>query len=347
MRGIDIRLLQARVYTLRGKAVVASGATPQAILSLTRKDDPGMLPAVLNGGGTSQLRPDGSFEFRNVVAGAYVLQFMQAIGINGNQPPSLMGRVDVIVRDANIDGLVLPLGPGPEISGTVSLEGGDIATLLKPAQGATGVAAAGNPAILQVGRMGITLMANESGPGGTPNAQVKEDGSFRFNSVGANKYAANVFGLPQGTYLKSVRFGGQDVTRALIDTTSGTGGTLDLVISQKAADAVGSVQNDKGEPQGGVMVTMWPKIPDLSPTGGARLNLTDQNGGFKFQSLPPGDYYIAAWEELDPGLAQSPDFLNRFSSEAGTVKLAESGHESRDVKIVPADKVQAEVDKLP
>ena len=74
--------------------------------------------------------------------------------------------------------------------------------------------------------------------------------------------------------------------------------------------------------------------------------MTDQNGGFKFQGLAPGDYYVAAWEDVDPGLLQSADFLNHFTSEASAITLAEGGHESRDLKPVPADKVAVEIAKL-
>jgi len=153
--------------------------------------------------------------------------------------------------------------------------------------------------------------------------------------------------MPQGTYLKSARFGGQDVTHVPIDTTAGTGGTLDLVLSSKSADVSGSVQNEKGEPLAGVLVTLWPKTPDASPTGGTRPGFTDQTGGFKIQGLPPGDYYVAAWEDLDQGIAQNPDFLSHFTSDAKSMTLAEGSHESRDLKPVPADKIAVEIAKLP
>jgi hypothetical protein len=94
------------------------------------------------------------------------------------------------------------------------------------------------------------------------------------------------------------------------------------------------------------MVTLWPKTPDATPNGGVRVTLTDQNGGFQFKGLAPGDYYVAAWEDAEPGLVQSADFLNHFTSEASAVTLPESGHENRDVKVVPADKVAAEIAKL-
>ena len=119
------------------------------------------------------------------------------------------------------------------------------------------------------------------------------------------------------------------------------------MLSSKAADVAGSVQNDKGDALAGVIVTLWPKTPDANPTGGARQANTDQNGKFQFKGLAPGDYYVAAWEELEPGLAISPDFLSHFTSEASAITLAEGGHESRDLKPVPGDKIAIEIAKLP
>ena len=342
-RGLDIRLLRTKVYTVRGKTVDASGVVSQSLIAFVRKEDGVTTPSFTNRGGFSSLRPDGSFEFRNIVPGTYVLQALPA-NLNGNAPANMTGRLEVTVADANIEGLVLPLRPGPEITGTVKLEDGDITALLKPAQTAGAV---GTTVVTVLNRFMLSLSETEGVSIGSPNAQLKEDGTFRFNAVGTSKYLLNANLLPPGTYLKSARFGGQDVTREPVDTTSGAGGTLDIVLSSKAAEVAGSVQNDKGETQAGVIVTLWPKTPDLSPTGGARQANTDQSGGFRFQGLAPGEYYVAAWEELEPGLAQSADFLGHFTSEASAVKLSEGGHEARDLKPVPGDKVAVEIAKLP
>lgn len=347
MRSTDIRLLQAKVYTVRGKTAATSEGPPSAFLQLMRKDSSGNLPAILNGGGSSPVRPDGTFEFRGVLPGTYVLQLAQVNSINGIPSADLTGRMDVTVGDSDIDNLVLPLVPHPEITGTVSLEDGDVASLIKPAQNAPAVAPAGNVVRPQAGRFTFMLIPSDPiSSGGASQAQVKEDGTFRLINVGLGRYALNLNSLPQGTYLKSARFGGQDVTHGFIDTTSGTGGTLELVLSTKSADITGSVQDDKGEARSGVMVTLWPKIPDASPIGGVRPAPTDQNGGFQFKGLAPGDYYIAAWEDVELALFQSSEFLSHFTSEASSVTLSENGHETRDVKIVPADKVAAEIAKL-
>jgi protocatechuate 3,4-dioxygenase beta subunit len=347
MRGTDIRLIQAKVYTVRGKTADTSGAPPSAFLQLMRKDSGSNLPAMLNGGGSSQLRPDGTFEFHGIVPGTYILQLGQVMAVNGNQPADLTGRMEVTVSDADIDNLVLPLAPRPEITGTVTLEDGDLASLVKPAQNRPEAGAAANVVRPQPGRLALMLLPSDPlTAGGTPNAQVQEDGTFRFNGVGLGRYALNLNSLPQGTYLKLARFAGQDVTKSFIDTTSGAGGTLELVLSSKSADITGSVQDEKGETRPGVMVTLWSKAPDASPFGGVRPTLTDQTGGFQFKGLAPGDYYIAAWEDAELGLIQSAELLNHFTSEASAITLSESGHESRDLKLIPGDKVAAEVAKL-
>ncbi len=325
LRGIDVRLLTGKVYGIRGKAVSSSPLPSPAIVALRRKDDNSGFPPGLNGG-TNQLRPDGSFEFRNILPGTYSLQF-NPVNMNGSAPPNVTGRVDVTVNNADVEGVVLPLGPGPEIEGTVRLEEGDVTAVLKT-----------------ISAWQIVLTSSDFGGAGT---RVNADGTFRFANVGNGKYSLNVFSGPPATYLKSVRFAGQDVTHGFIDTTSGNGGTLELVLSSKSAEVAGSVQNDKGEPLAGIAVTLWPKTPDASPTGGSRQAPTDQNGGFQFKGLAPGDYYLAAWEELDFGLAASPEFLSHFTAEASSIQLSEGGHESRDLKPVPADKIAVEVAKLP
>ena len=346
MRGMDIRLLQAKVYTVRGKAVDASAlAGAPAILSLTRKDDNTNLPAILNGGGSGQLRPDGTFEFHSVLPGTYILQVSQVVPVNGNTPADITGRAEVTVGSGNIDDLVLTLVPRPSITGTITLESGNIATLVKPAQNVPGAAVAGN-AVRPQGRLALSLTQTENGLNGGFTTQVNEDGTFRFNGIGLGKYAVNVASLPQGVYLKSARFGGQDVTHATMDTTSGAGGTLELVLSPKVATITGSVQSEQGEAMGGTTVTLWSKTADASLPGGVQLVLTNQSGGFKFQDLAPGDYYVAAWEQIEPGLGTGADFLSHFTSDASAITLAEGGQESRDLKPVAADKIAIEVAKL-
>jgi hypothetical protein len=64
------------------------------------------------------------------------------------------------------------------------------------------------------------------------------------------------------------------------------------------------------------------------------------------KSLPPGDYRVIAWEDVDPNLVQDPEFRARFDGNSATVKLSESSHETTDPKLVSRETIESEAAKL-
>jgi len=148
-------------------------------------------------------------------------------------------------------------------------------------------------------------------------------------------------GGPDGTYVKSIRFGDRDVTRSELDTTSG-GGPLVMVLSPHAADLTGVVNDSNGQPLTGVTVTLW--IAGLPPPGTidqARSTLTDASGSFHFTRLAPGEYRIAAWEKVESGLPNIPEFHVKFDAEATVVRLSEDSHEKVQPVLISRQKVEA------
>ena len=125
------------------------------------------------------------------------------------------------------------------------------------------------------------------------------------------------------------------MTHAPLDLTGG-GGTLEIVLSPKAAEITGTTTPD-------ALVTLWPKIADPgSPTRGSRSAHADQDGKFTLSGLAPGDYYAAAWEDGEPGLMQSPEFVRQFEADgAASVSLEEGGRKSVTVRLISADKIAA------
>jgi len=351
MRGVDVRVRRAAVYSVRGKVMDGRTGAPAPAGLLV-----GFMPKDTSGSGVlgvltnlTQPRPDGSVEFRNLIPGTYVLQVLSGVTLNGNTAPALTGRMEINITDSNIENLVFTLVPGAEINGTVKVEDSDLQTLLHPAavqnpQAASTAAPAATPAAIGPRLLFALSDAEGTGIASPSSSQIKDDGIFQIRGVGTSKYSWNVLGLPDGTYVKSIRFGGQDITHASLDMTSGAPGAMEIVLSAKAADVSGSVHNEKGEPLAGLYVTVWPKIPDTAgTTGGVKQGITDQNGGYRIGGLAPGDYYVAAWEEIEQGLTQNADFISRFSREASELKLTESAHATLDTKLMPRDKIIAEM----
>lgn len=309
-RGIEIRLQKARTYSIRGKAVGPGLGQERGRLRL--RIEPYDSPDWRND--QVFVNTNGEFEFRNLFPGRYLLSTPLA-GVSSN----LTGRMEVTVLNSDVNNMVMEVAPRSRVTGRVEMEDGARARASR-----------------------IVLAIGGSGWG----SQLKEDGTFEVTNLQPGKYYVQVFGLGDDTYVKSVEFNGQQLAHQAVD--AGSGGTMCIVLSAAAAHVAGRVQDEGGKAMAGVTVSVWPKTPDPGRiNGGAQRTNTDQNGRFRLTGLPPGEYLIAAWEELEQGLAESSEFLALFSSSAKTITLQESAREELQLQPVPRKKIVDEIAKLP
>jgi len=353
LRGIDIRVQQAKMFAIRGKVEGAAGAniTLQAVPKEVINNS--NIISQLSQSGASARPPEYTFELGNLVPGTYlIVPRMQSV-VNGTPTQRAGNPVEVIVVDRDITALTVPITAGAPITGTVTFEGGDQKSLATASSQNSELLAAAAAAGVVLNVPGIRptvgLIPAWSGtPQVSASSQINEAGEIRLEGVAPGKYQITMNGMPTGSYLKSAKFGGEDALRKGIDLSSGGGGVLDIVISNKAADVTGTVRDDKVKALGGLMVTLWSKEAEPgNTTNGVRTVYSDQNGGFQFRGLPPGEYFAAAWEDADAQLVMNRDFLAALSSEAAPVKLAEGARETIDAKLIPADKSKAAEEKLP
>src|SRR6185312_2086374 len=176
-------------------------------------------------------REDGTFELRNLLPGEYVL-----MASTSNRGERAYGRDEVSIADSDITGVKLTLEQGVTVTGTVKLEGD------------------GPPV-----RLSIFLSDMGGAYGHASSTVARNDGTFEFRGIALGKYAVGMEMLPDGAYIKSVRFGGQDVTHTMLDFTSGVNGSLEILLSPHAAGVSGTVKNKDGAAMTGVEVTLWPK----------------------------------------------------------------------------------------
>jgi hypothetical protein len=177
--------------------------------------------------------------------------------------------------------------------------------------------------------------------------QSESNGTFLLRDVPPEKFLVSLSGLPDGTYVKDIVWGNQSVLQRGIDLTSEVQGTLKIVLSPKAADVRGLIRNSSNDPIPGATVTIWPK--DLvagAGRGSIKTIHADANGGYRVANLAPGEYRIAAWENIQSGLAQNIDFLSHLESEATAFLLQEGSHESIDARLVSHDKIVSEVARI-
>jgi uncharacterized protein (DUF2141 family) len=171
---------------------------------------------------------------------------------------------------------------------------------------------------------------------GEDSADIKPDGSFELANLLPGVHPFELDGIPEGSYVRAVEFAGKPVEDWKIDLTSGTGGELLIVLSPDAGEISGVVPNAPG-----ALVQVWPAGGDT-----ARSVKADARGAFRFHSLPPGDYLVAAFQDLDDDLARFAPFRALFERAAVKVKVAEKSRERVELKLIVRDIIAAEAAKL-
>jgi hypothetical protein len=335
MRGIDLRLRKQRAYRIRGK-VTGAGAHDNAIVQLVPESSSDLTVLGLN---RSAPVRDGAFEIDGVLPGAYVLDVPPArvrASDGSLTSGSEMGLETITVGDQNVDDVVLSLGPGAELTGRITREGAPPQQDQPP--GFTG----------PTSEPRVQLFDPRNAAFGNASGQAKPDGSFEIQHIMPGTYQVRMgMPLPPGIYVKSIRSGGQDLTKSLLDLTSGGSGSVDIVLSYNVADIAGVLHGPDGQPVAGATLTLWtPGMPSDDAVDFTRTTQSGADGSFKFTDLPPGDYRVAAREQIDQGLGTVPEFRSQFESQATSVKLNEGDHAQIEPSLIPKDAIEAEAAKL-
>jgi hypothetical protein len=172
-----------------------------------------------------------------------------------------------------------------------------------------------------------------------PNQQVKEDGSFQMEDVGADRYTVSISGLPEGFYVKSVRSANLDVLAGGLEVAGGSPAPLDVVLSPNAGQVTGTVldaNTQKAAPA--VTVVLVPQEKERRDREAFyRTTTSDLSGRFTFKSVVPGEYRAYSWEEAEYGAWMDPEFMKPMESRGEAVSIPEGGRQAIQVNLIPPD----------
>ena len=303
MPGIDIRIQKKRVYRIRGRVTGGTQPLRNVRLAVVPRER-GAFVGFMGGGGGGMVKEDGTFEIGSVQPGSY---YVAALPMQGTQ--SVVGKVAVDVSRENVQNVALVLGSGMTLKGSIRIEG-DVQQL-EQAQGKK----------ITFGAIRMQLSAIEGMPFGTSGGSVKDDGSFAIENVGPDRYRILASNLPEGTWLKSIRAGDQEVLDSGLDLSAGVSGSVQITLGSGSGQISGTVQDAKQQAAPGSMVTLLPNPMKEDRNDLYRMTTTDQNGQFTLQGIPPGEYRLFAWEDVEPGSYMDPEFLKPHESKAQKITI--------------------------
>jgi hypothetical protein len=307
IRNLEIRMRKSPKFKVRGKVSIPAGAAGvPSQLELLSEDS-----AEMNlGFGKTAAITKGEFSFEAVQPGSYVLRSDPNVQ-SGNMDEGSFSwgsahfffRQMIQVSDRNIDDLTVSFTPAIDLAGRFHTDGMTMSKV---------------PSVMLLEEFFASPRKLKAEPDST--------GAFRIAQLPPDRFELAFSNLPDGAYVKSIRHGAQEI-KGTLDLTSGADAPLEITLAPNAAEIAGTLRNAKGDPVPYGTVNLW--TTDDEP---AKSELTASDGSFHFRNLAPGDYHLAAWDNLADKL--KPAFRKLFDGQALTVTLHEGSSENADVKLI-------------
>ncbi len=351
--GVDLNVVDTRAIRIRGRVI--SPRQSQTGVSLTLIPRGAVVPA-----GQLQRQAstnnEGIFEFKGVAPGAYDLvassgpQFIslsdtstngsgqtttvtrQAFVFNttgsidpstfrgmngGSNEPRMIARIPLDVGTADIDDVTITLSPGFTLNGKVTIEG--------PANGNS------TPTNMRVSIRPDPLIPQLM----PPPVSVAADGTFTIKDLISGDYRISVSAMPRGGYVKGVRLSGADTANLSIHLDGEPRGPLDILVGTNPGSLDASVRNEKQEAVSGVTVVLIPDGARRQRSELYRSATSDASGRIHLDNVIPGDYKLFAWEAVENGVWQDPEFIRNFEDRGKPVHISEGARELADVRVIP------------
>jgi hypothetical protein len=247
---------------------------------------------------------DGSFEIAGVLPGSYTLSaywFEDGKRYQARQPVEL--------GNADVESVNLTITPGVQISGRIAWDG-------KPSLDR-------DELLVSIASLDSKITFN--GP-----ARVLGN-SFVIKDVFEGTYRLGVLGQSKDCYVKSIRYGASDGLEAGFTVVRGTQSSLEVTLSSRGARVQGAVIDKDNLPVTGVWVVLVPDEAHRDQSPLYKRVATDQYGHYLLRGIPPGDYKVFCWDQVEDGAWEDPDFLKTYEDRGQEVSLAEADAKTVDV----------------
>jgi hypothetical protein len=344
--GLDFKIAPVRALSVSGTAIGPEGPMANVQLQLFPADADELVSPIETA--TTNTDSEGHFTFAMVPTGAYALRAIrqarsgggetfsfttsggattqtvtlrQTVERGGAQPaplpeaPTLWADMNVGVGNKDITDLAVNLRPGLTVSGSVTFQG-----------------SAAQPTPEQRGNLFITLEPADGRTAGITNivrGRVDASGAFTTTGVPNGKYILRVGGAPQGWSLRDATHGGKDITSVAVtlDDENATG--VVLTFTDKPTELNGTVRDASGNADARASIVVFPADPAAWVDTGSqprrlRQVRTNQDGTYKINGLPAGDYYVIAVDDQSSTNGwQDPAALGVMARAASQVRLVE------------------------
>jgi hypothetical protein len=218
-------------------------------------------------------------------------------------------QVEVTLDEEDRKNVIIELSEGARILGSVTVDDGSQAPVIRLT-------------VTAEGKSDFFLSLRH---------RSNSDGTFLLRGMPAGdlRLGADFYGSGD-LYLKSITFGGQDLSRESLRVNEGAEITgVRITLGKGLATLKGRLQLKNGAPAAGAGIFLVNRDPKLWRSHSARIYANSNATGEFTLKCPPGDYLVFTWPAGGQPLQEVDDFVRSQAATARTISL-----ESKDEKVI-------------
>ena len=278
IEGMPIVLERSGAYSIAGRVAGPDGQLPPGIsVMLSRVNELSFRSTTL------AVNADGSFVASKLPAGVYQIEapsIQFRVQTPGAQKIWAAKRIEIV--DADVTDVVLHLSYGVSVRGRVTFD--------DPAH---------DRPLRSIEVKAVPISPGPRPPSGA-SGQTDDEGSFTLHGV----FAASVLRVrmpPQGYVVKSMRYGGRDITDTPTDFAEDLSVTVEVVLTRSTAGLSGRVFDEVGQPAEDAGVLYFPADPARWQAYEGGLRQQSVGGRYRIDGIAGGDYLVIAVRGPRPG----------------------------------------------
>ncbi len=306
---VNITIPDKSLFTLTGKVVARKDkkTLAGARISLQKKGQPdsslfNLMGREMNSAVTDE---EGNWKFRDLPQGEYSLTVTpdnsvrdydpndddEDAGVSAKKtpPPPKFAKAykDVQIEDKNLEDVIIELGYGAAISGSISVEGNKAMPLSVSLQ-ALGEREESLSATTVYNYESMSSAANRA----MPSIPQKINNEFKLENIAAGKITLKFNVSDDSYYVKSARSGMTDLMAGPLDVREGEMlSGVRIVLAKDTGTLKGKVLDDRDQPASGVALLVLPTDTAKRTSNFFKNVRSDAEGKFEIK-LPPGEYAI-------------------------------------------------------
>jgi len=304
--GVDFVTQYVTTARIDGTVTGLDGAPPAAGTQVSLvSNDPNIAAFGFDSLRSTRTDAAGKFGFAGIAPGSYALLARAA-------NPSSWASADIDVQGDDIHGVTLAMQGSLTVSGTVKFDGAG----QPPAF--TAVRVALQP---QLSPGGVTISSSTS-------ANADASGHFSVSGVTPGRYrlSAALAGAVGAWVARASSLAGQESLDTVVDIRSSVSDGL-VTLTDQASSLSGQAPPDAFVILFSVNQAQW-----APPSRRIIWNRVAADGSFTSRNVPPGDYYIVAVNDVDPGQWLDPTYLQGLIPSATKITIGDGERKTIEIR---------------